>query len=363
MGVRLCEFESRLRHQEIQGPALIRAGPFQLDEGGSMGEWTAGRLLGVSGGYWQAFALHAAVKMDVFSQVGDEGVGEKDLAARIACDPRALGMLLNALTAMGLLAKKGPRYHNTTASKSLLVRTSPQYVGHMIMHHHHLVQPWYYLDEAVKRGGPVEGARLPEKERRESFLMGMFNTAMATAPGLAKDVDLKGRKHLLDLGGGPGTYAIHFCRENRELKATVFDLPTTEPFARKTIERFGVSDRVDFVPGNFIKDEIPGSYDVAWLSHILHGEGPADCQAIVDKAAQVLEPGGLCLIHDFILNNQFDGPLFPTLFSLNMLVNTEQGQSYSEAKIREMMEKAGIRNLRRLPFEGPTQSGVIIGEA
>jgi len=328
-----------------------------------MEEWTAGRLLGVSGGYWQAFALHAAVKMDVFSQVGDEGSAAETLGKRISCNPRALGMLLNALTAMGLLAKRESLYHNTSAGKSLLVRTSPQYVGHMIMHHHHLVQPWYHLAEAVKRGGPVEGARVPEETRRESFLMGMFNTAMATAPGIAKDVDLKGRKHLLDLGGGPGTYAIHFCRKNRELKATVFDLPTTEPFARKTIERFGVSDRVDFVPGNFVKDDLPGKYDVAWLSHILHAVGVEDSQTIIEKVAGVLEPGGLCLVHDFILNDQFTGPLFPALFSLNMLVNTEQGQSYSEAQIMEMMEKAGIRNLRRLPFEGPTQSGIIIGEA
>jgi len=328
-----------------------------------MEEWTAGRLLGLAGGYWQAFVLHAAVKLDVFSQMGDEGVGEKDLAARIACDPRALGMLLNTLTAMGLLAKKGPRYHNTTASKTLLVKASPRYAGHMIMHQHHLVQPWYHLAETVKTGGPVEGARLPEEERRESFLMGMFNAAMATASGIAKQIDLKGRKHLLDLGGGPGTYAIHFCRENPKLRATVFDFPTTEPFARETIGRFGVSERVDFVPGNFVKDDLPGKYDVAWLSHILHAVGVEDSQTIIEKVAGVLMLGGLCLIQDFILNDQLTGPLFPALFSLNMLVNTKHGQAYSEAQIMAMMEKAGFRNLRRLPSESPTQSGIIMGEA
>jgi hypothetical protein len=324
-------------------------------------EWTAGKLLGVSGGYWQAFALHAAVKMDVFSQVGNEGVTAETLATRLSCDSRALGMLLNALTAMGLLAKKASLYYNSAAGKTLLVKSSPRYVGHLITHHHHLVQPWYYLAEAVKTGGPVEGARLPEEERRESFLMGMFNTAMAMAPGIAKDVDLRGRKHLLDMGGGPGTYAIHFCKENPGLKATVFDLPTTEPFARKTIERLGLTGRIRFVGGNFIRDEIPGRYDVVWLSHILHGESPAGCQTIIDKAAGVLETGGLCLIHDFILNNSFDGPFFAALFSLNMLVNTQHGQAYSEAQIMEMMEKAGLGNLQRLPFEGPTKSGIIVG--
>lgn len=333
-----------------------------MDRGLKVKEWTAGELLAVSGGYWQGFALHAAVKMDVFSQVGDEAIAADTLAARLACDKRALGMLLNALAAMGLLGKRESLYYNSAASKTLLVRSSPHYVGHMIMHHHHLVQAWHYLDKAVRTGGPVEGVRVPEEERRESFLMGMFNTAMATAPGIAKELDLRGRRHLLDMGGGPGTYAIHFCMENPGLRATVFDLPTTEPFALETIGKFGLSDRVDFLGGNFIKDEIPGRYDVAWLSHILHGEGPAGCRTIVDKAAQVLEAGGLCLIHDFVLNNRLDGPFFPALFSLNMLVNTEHGQSYSEAQIMEMMEKAGLHNLRRLPFEGTNQSGIIAGD-
>jgi hypothetical protein len=108
--------------------------------------------------------------------------------------------------------------------------------------------------------------------------MGMFNIAMSMAPSLADKIDLSGRRHLLDLGGGPGTYAIHYCLKNPSLKATVYDLPTTRPFAEKTIEKFGLTDRIDFIDGNYVKEGIEGVYDVAWLSHILHGEGQKDCQ-------------------------------------------------------------------------------------
>ena len=59
----------------------------------------------------------------------------------------------------------------------------------------------------------------------------MFNLAMNLAPVLVPKIDLSNRRHLLDLGGGPGTYAIHFCLNNPQLKATVYDLPTTRPFA------------------------------------------------------------------------------------------------------------------------------------
>jgi SAM-dependent methyltransferase len=191
--------------------------------------------------------------------------------------------------------------------------------------------------------------------------MGMFNLAMLIAPKLVRQVDLKGRDHLLDLGGGPGTYAIHFCLANPRLRATVYDLPTTRPFALETIDRFDLSDRIDFMVGDYVEEDITGTYDVVWLSHILHGEGPETCKRIITKAASALEPGGLILVHDFVLDNLLNGPLFPALFSLNMLINTDEGRSYSEAQITEMLTRVGIKDIRRMPFRGPNDSSILYG--
>ena len=324
-------------------------------------EWTAGEILGVSGSYWQACTLHAGVKLGLFTLINNEEIDAQGIGERLGCDVRGITMLLNALSAMGLLKKKQDKYANTDASKSLLVKESPRYIGYMIMHHHHLVETWSKLDNAVRSGRPVRERGLRDKQELESFLMGMFNLAMGIAPQVAREIDLKGRKHLLDLGGGPGTYAIHFCLANPDLKATVFDLSATRPFAEKTIAQFGLSDRIGFVPGNYLEDEIKGTYDVAWLSHIFHGEGPDACQMIVEKTISAMALGGLVLVHDFILNDTFDGPLFPALFSLNMLVNTEKGRAYSGDQIKGMLEKAGLKNIRRLSFKGPNESGIITG--
>jgi O-methyltransferase/methyltransferase family protein len=325
------------------------------------GEWTAGRLLWVSGSYWQACTLHAGVKLDIFTLIGTDEMNADRVAGALECDVRGISSLLNALSSMGLLVKKQGRYVNTEASTSYLVKGSPRYLGYMVMHHHNLVEAWSHLDNAVRSGRPVRKRGVFDDAERESFLMGMFNMAMGIAPRLAGDIDLEGRSHLLDLGGGPGTYAIHFCLANPELKGTVADLSTSRPFAEKTISQFGLSDRIGFVPCNYLKEDINGIYDVAWLSHVLHGEGPEECQMIINKAASVLEPGGMMMIHDFILNDKSDGPLFPAIFSLNMLVNTDKGRSYTESQIREMMTNAGLRNIERLPFKGPTESGILSG--
>jgi precorrin-6B methylase 2 len=229
------------------------------------------------------------------------------------------------------------------------------------MHHHHLVESWSQLDQAVQSGRPIrERSAFSDEEWRESFLMGMFNMAMNIAPLLIPRIDISSRLHLLDLGGGPGTYAIHFCRHNPRLKATVFDMPTTRPFAEKTIARFELSDRINFVEGDYLIDNIEGRFDVAWLSHILHGENPAGCKTIIQKAIAALESGGIIIIHDFILNNSMDGPLFPALFSLNMLLGND-GQAYSERQLMDMLADAGAKDIQRLEVQTPNDSGIITG--
>jgi SAM-dependent methyltransferase len=319
-------------------------------------------MLRLSGGYWQTCTLHAAVKLDVFSRLGDDRLGAHETAERIGGDRRGVTMLLNALAAMGLLKKSGETYANTPASRAFLSKDSERYIGHMILHHHHLVESWARLDRAVLSGRPVrERASHTSEQFLESFLLGMHVLASQLAPRVSEVLDLSGRKRLLDLGGGSGTYAVHFCRKNPALRATLFDLPASRSFAEKRIREAGLGDRIDFVGGDYLEDPLPEGCDVAWLSQVLHSDGPGSCQLLIDRTVACLEPGGLIAVHDFVLNDRRDGPLFPALFSLNMLVGTPDGQAYSEAEIRNMLSRAGVKEVRRLPFAGPNDSGILAG--
>jgi len=141
-------------------------------------EWNPGQILELSGYYWKTCTLHAGVKLDVFTAIGQESLGAADIARKLNADDRALMLLLNALTAMNLLLKSDGKYTNTPAGLTFLSKASPQYLGFMIMHHHHLVESWSQLDQAVRSGHPVRGrASFGDEEKRESFLMGMFNIA------------------------------------------------------------------------------------------------------------------------------------------------------------------------------------------
>ncbi|MBC8208935.1 MAG: SAM-dependent methyltransferase [Desulfobulbaceae bacterium] len=326
-------------------------------------EWTVGSLLAASSAYWRGCTLQAGVRLGVFGVIGDSRLAADEIATGIEGDLRGTIDLLDALAAMGLLNKENNIYANTTAARELLCPESSRYLGHMILHHHQILDGWARLDEAVRDGRPIAMRSYGEDVERESFLMGMFNIAMLNAPKVADQLNLSGCRRLLDLGGGPGTYAVHFCLANPELSATIFDRPTTEPFARKIVEQFGLSERIHFVSGDCILDQDYGrDYDAVWLSHLLHSNSPEQCQVIVERAVAALNPGGQIMIHDFILADDRTSPEFAALFSLNMLVGTKAGKSYTEGELRDMLRAAGARNIVHQPLQGPSDSGILTAE-
>lgn len=327
-------------------------------------QWNEQSLSEVSGSFWQTCTLQAAVKLDIFSFLGKEEKTALTIATDYHSDLRGMTSLLNALTAMGLLRKSDALFSNTDASSRFLVKQSAHYIGWRILHHHYLMPSWARLDEAVMKGEPVGAENVPtgHESQREAFLMAMFNNATTASKKIVPFIDLAGRKTLLDLGGGPGTYAIQFCKKYPRLKAVVYDLPASEPYAEDTISRFQMRDRIKFAGGNFFEDDIPGEYEAVWISHVLHSSGPEECQGLIDKAVRVLQPGGLFLVHDFWLNESGDGPLFPALFALNMQVRTDRGRSYTESEVRLMLERAGLKRIHRLDLNVPNDSGVIVGK-
>lgn len=324
--------------------------------------WHPGELLNTSSAYWRGCTLQAAVRLQIFSVIGNDSMSGLEIAQAIDSDNSATELLLDALSGMGLLIKEDNRYQNCHEALQFLVRTSPHYMGHILLHHHHLLDGWAQLDQRIISGQPVVKRSYGEEVERESFIMGMFNLAMQIAPEIASQIDLSGRKRLLDLGGGPGTYAINFLKNNPALTAVIFDRPTTRQFALETAERFDLTDRIEFLSGDFTVDPLGGGpYDVAWLSHILHSNSPAQCLKLVKKCVGTMNKGGLIFIHDFILDNTKDGPEFPALFSLNMLLANNDGRSYSEEEISDMLLQAGVTDVQRHPFQAKNDSSILYG--
>jgi len=296
------------------------------------------------GGWQPARVLMAANHLNFFNVLGEEALSAEDVAARCETHPRSTRTLLNACVALGILVKEGELYRNTPEGVELLVRGKPTYMGDGIAHQEDLWEPWGKLHEAVRTNR--RAMERPSVERgpeiHRNFILAMHNRALQGAKALAEALDLSDRHQLFDAGGGPGTYSIFLVRRYTSLKAIVFDLPQTIEIAKEIIAEYGMDDWITTRAGNYFKDNFGQGNDVVLLSAILHSMGPERSRLLLQKSFDSLISGGLVVVQEGLISDDGTSPLRAVLFSLNMLVNTGEGQSYSGAEIMGLMEAVGF---------------------
>jgi hypothetical protein len=307
------------------------------------------KLMSMTRGFQSAKILMVGVDLGVFDFL-EEPKSASEIAAAVTTNPRATGIFLNALSALGILEKQGNRYRNGDLASRYLVSSKDDYRGAIIKHLHHCWRGWTDLGETVVLGHPpgvdpqkwVEAT--PERDEAEvrAFIWGMDAIARDVAPKVAGKLDLTRVRHLLDLGGGPATYAITFAQANPRLKATVFDLPLPLTIAQENIARHGLSERINTLAGNFLKDDIGSGYDFIWISAILHSHTEEQCHLIINKAVKALTPGGTLAIQDFFLNDDGYSPTGAAMFSVHMLALTPEGRSYFRREVALWLEEAGL---------------------
>jgi len=177
--------------------------------------------------------------------------------------------------------------------------------------------------------------------------------ARHNAPALIANIDLSGVKRVLDVGGGPGTYAMAFVNASQQITADVFDLPHVIPLTKRYIEKAGLSDRMGTVAGDYLVNDLGNGYDLVFLSAVIHSNSFNENALLVRKCAAALNTGGTIVIQDYIMDNDRTSPVAGALFAINMLVGTAKGTTYTQTEVRQWFTDAGIRFSKRTdtPFE------------
>jgi hypothetical protein len=314
----------------------------------------ASTLLELNWQFRSSRALMAAHQLGFFTTLAKPKQAI-EVAGECSTDPRMTEKLLIVCCALGVLRRDGDHFALTKLGSDMLLPDSPRYVGGVINHNEILWWATTGLPEVVRTGKRDAAPAPPEHFKKDLFdnwIWAMHGIAAnGSAQWLARQLDLGDRSLLLDVAGGPGTYSIALCQKFPNLKAVVWDLPATLVIARKVISRFGMSRRIKVQEGDWSKDAFGTGYDCLLMSNILHGQG-SHAEARLKQGRRALKPGGMLIVHDFLLNNDRSGPLPASLFNLWL-------GTYTVNEMIGVIRKAGFSDVSLIASNAQRGSGLI----
>jgi hypothetical protein len=322
---------------------------------------TPERIMQFAWGYVPPLLLEAAIRHRIFDLLDAGPKTVLEIKKETGASERGLTAVMNALVGLDFLAKDKKGYFSLTAeSSAFLVSTKPGFMGGMIRHgSEQLIPKWLQLNKIVMTGEPDAAVN---KEAQGSdffqhFVNDIFPLSYPAAQVLSRHYQSNGAvpaARVLDLAAGSGVWGIAMAQASEKVSVTAVDWPEVIPVTRKTVTRFGLADRFSFVEGDLLQVDFGSGYNLATLGHILHSEGSERSQALLKKTFQALASGGTISIAEFLVNADRTGPVNALFFAVNMLVNTERGDTYSFEEISSWLEAAGFTDARKLDAPGPS---------
>jgi SAM-dependent methyltransferase len=319
-------------------------------------------ILSLGLGFWGSKTLLSAIELGVFTALSDGPLGGQDLASRLNLHPRSWRDFLDALVALGMLARDDGRYRNTPETALFLDRSKPSYIGGMLeMANARLYPFWGSLTEALrtgrpqneaKRGGDFFGHLYRDPDRLEQFLHAMTGLSTAAHKAIAAKFPWERYRTFADVGCAEGGLPVELALSDRHLTGIGFDLPQCAPHFDDYVRSFGLELRLRFQPGDFFADPLPAA-DVLILGHILHDWDLNEKQTLLAKAHAALPEGGAVIVFDAIIDDDRRTNAFGLLMSLNMLIETPAGFDYTGADCQEWLRQVGFRDTYVEQLAGP----------
>ncbi len=270
---------------------------------------------------------------------------------------------MNALAGLELLTKDAEgRFGLTADSAAFLVGGKPGFLGGVIRHTStQLVPKWLEMEKVVRTGKPTASVNREKvgAEFFHAFVEDIFPMSYPSAQRLAEALEIAEAKkpvRVLDLAAGSGVWGIALAQKSPRVTVTAVDWPGVLDVTRKVAARLGVAGRFSFVAGDLAAADFGRGHDIATLGHILHSEGEQRGRALLKKTFDALAPGGIIAIAEFLVDDARTGPPVALIFAVNMLVNTDAGDTWSFGEIAGWLREAGFRDPRTIDAPGPRPS-------
>ena len=248
--------------------------------------------------------LKVSVDLGIYTHITSPLTARR-LSQSLGMDERFLMYLLETLWRIGLVERaRGDQdswaYQSAPVARQYLSRESPLYLGREIFQDG---ETGKLLERYVKEGPSNEVITKDYwtpamiKKLEVVALLGGVQSAV-------KHVNLAGRKHLLDIGGGHGLYSIFFTRKYPELRACVVDLPQVIEVTNENIKRHDAGERVDVVAGDYHTFRPTRKFDAVFLSNVT--PSPDELRLLLNRSHSLLSDRGIVILRSFVSDSTPD---------------------------------------------------------
>ena len=322
---------------------------------------TPERLMQFGFAYAPPIIIGAAVSNKVFDSLAIEAKTVAQLSKETGAPTRGLRAIMNALVGLELLKKdRREKYSLTPESTAFLLSDKPStqagFFGTILPQ---LISRWLRLTDVVREGQPAVAVN-QETEGTEFFSQLVENIipmSYPSAQALGDHLKVSKAKNdirVLDLAAGSGIWGIALAQKSPRVRVTAVDWAGMIPTTKRITRKFGVADRFQFIEGDLLEANFGTGYNIATLGHILHSEGEERSRQLLKKTFRALKSGGTIAIAEWLVNDERTEPLPSLMFAVQMLVNTEKGDTFSFNEIKGWLGEAGFRNARLLKAPGPS---------
>ncbi|MGH7774627.1 MAG: class I SAM-dependent methyltransferase [Candidatus Binatia bacterium] len=314
--------------------------------------------------------LFTAIKLGIFPVIEKGAKGVESIASATGCSTRGVRMVLNCLTAMGLLDKEKEIYDLNHLSQKFLLPYSEEYIGHLFMHGDKLLKLWLTLPEAVRTGRPP--LSLFTKEEREGLNVAIADALFQVHRVYAwRLVDVLADHSstlaecnpickILDVAAGSAVWSLPFALKYKDVKVTATDFVPVLEVTRRYARQFGVENRYRFIGADIRETEFGSDeYDLVFLGHICHSEGAQWSQRLIGNCFRALRKNGKLLIMDYIPDEERKSHMLPLLLAVNALLGTEEGDTFTFSEYKHWLLNAGFKDAQTIPIND--RSPIIVG--
>ncbi len=175
-----------------------------------------------------------------------------------------------------------------------------------------------------------------------SFTRMLYELHLPLAAQLARVLDLRGVRRLMDLGGGSGGISFALLHKNPELTSVVVDAEAVCQVGRGLALENGLEQRVAYLAADFLHDDLPGGYDMV----LLCDSGRFD-EALYRKIYQALNAQGrIVVVEQLAPDAAHPAPShLAWAFQTSLECPSESVHLMTAGSVQALLQEAGFHNV------------------